>query len=453
MADWPVWEVGAIAAITLLGLFLRLHNDTLAPVFTDNADDVQFTWLGLNLIVHGDAYSWSYFPGYAAYTTFHDFGTAYPMVHHWMDHPPLFGYVMGGWVWLLGDRSMLDVTPAQVKVPPVIFSSLTIPLLHALGRQMIDRRASLAGALLLATGPGAVLMGREAEPEALQAVLLLGALLLTLSIVERGPRPWQVGGLLVCCLAAPQMKVSGIAIPGICLVVLLAYGHWRLALATGGAGVAALLLYALYGWIVDWQMFLHIFGLQAANRLGVMSAFDFIADPTGINRRLRDGWWILGWIGLGLLLARRERRRELFLVWPAFAYAATMLLLAGEHQIEQYGWYKLIIYPEVYLGAGYLAWVAVRRASIAGLTVLLALGGATATNWWLGGLDANWVPDPALLVVLAVAVVGPAVIAAWRRELPSLQQFAVWVGGVALAFFALGNTVESLILDRILTRM
>jgi type IV secretory pathway VirB2 component (pilin) len=63
------------------------------------------------------------------------------------------------------------------------------------------------------------------------------------------------------------------------------------------------------------------------------------------------------------------------------------------------------------------------------------------------------VPDTALLVVLAVAVVGPAVIAAWRRELPSLQQFAVWVGGVALAFFALGNTVESLILDRILTRM
>jgi len=46
-------------------------------------------------------------------------------------------------------------------------------------------------------------------------------------------------------------------------------------------------------------------------------------------------------------------------VWPAAAYAATMLVMAGERQIEAYGcWYKVMVYPEIYLAAGWLTWEA-----------------------------------------------------------------------------------------------
>jgi hypothetical protein len=285
-------------------------------------------------------------------------------------------------------------------------------------------------------------------------VLLLLALLCTRRLVDEAPgRPWSLGVLLGCCLAAPLMKVSGLAVPGVCVAILFVLGQRRPAVLAGVAGLVALLAFAAYGLIVDWRVFVHIWTQQVGNREGVMAAFDFIADSSGVNRRLRDGWWLLGWIGIGLLALRHDRRLQLFLVWPAAAYAATMMVMAGGEQVQQYGWYKVIVYPEVYVAAGYLAWTAVRRVSLGLLTLLLALGGSTATNWWLGGLDRQWVPSPIVLVALLLVVLGPAAWAAWQREEVGAWRRAATIAGLALGFLVLGNTVESLILSFILGRM
>ena len=61
--------------------------------------------------------------------------------------------------------------------------------------------------------------------------------------------------LLLCALAAPLAKVSGIAVAGICAMILVAEGRWRLAAATLGAGLAGLALFVVYGAIVDWRLF------------------------------------------------------------------------------------------------------------------------------------------------------------------------------------------------------
>jgi len=453
LGTWPALEVAGVVAVTGLALLLRLHGLADAPLFTDNLDEIQFAWAGLNLIQHGDPITWSYYPGYPSYESFTAFGVTVPVVHHWMDHPPLFSLLVGGWVWLLGARDMTSFTAVEVRMIPVVCSTLTVPLVHLLGRRLIGPGAALVGALLLATAPGAVLFGRVTEPEAVQAVLLLVALLLTVRTLDGRAGPWTVAALLVCAVAAPLLKVSGIAVPGICAVILAASGRWRLAGALAAGAALGLALFAVYGAIVDWSQFLRTWGVQASNRIGVMAAYDFIASPAGINRRLRDGWWLLGWIGLGVLAARRGGRRELLLVWPAAAYALTMLVLAGEKEVEQYGWYRVIVYPELYLAAGWLAWEAVRRRSLALLALLLGLGGATATNWWLGSGDAAWVPNPLLLVVLIAAVLGPAVLALWRPDDLRTARIAGWAGGAALAVLALGGTIESLQLDRIFYRL
>jgi hypothetical protein len=441
----------AIAAITGLGLVLRLHGLTSAPLFTDNLDEIQFAWAGLNLIQHGDAITWSYYPGYPAYQAFTAFGTTVPLVHHWMDHPPGFSLVVGGWLYLLGARGMTSFNAVEVRMIPVACSTLTIPLVFALGRRFLGTPASLIGALLLATAPAAVLLGRVTEPEALQAVLLLVSLLLTARVVDGRAGRWTVVALLACAVVSPLLKVSGIAIGGICAVILVTSGRWRLAGLLVGGAMAGVLVFVVYGAVVDWTQFVRTWSVQASNRTGVMSAFDFIVANAGLNRRLRDGWWLLGWLGLALMAARGDRRRQLFLVWPVAAYALTMLVLAGEKEVEQYGWYRVIVYPGVYLAAGWLAWEAVRLRSVALLAILLALGGATATNWWLGGPNTTWVPNPVLLCLLIAAVLGPAVLAMWRPERRSLL-IASWAAMAALAVIALGNTVESLLLDRIFYR-
>ena len=236
-------------------------------------------------------------------------------------------------------------------------------------------------------------------------------------------------------------------------MILVAEGRWRLAAATLGAGLAGLALFVVYGAIVDWRLFLQIWTEQVGNRLGVLSAFDFITAPTGVNRRLRDGWWILGWVGIGLLALGRTRRRELYLVWPAAAYAAAMLAMAGEKQIEQYGWYKVMVYPEVYVAAGWLAWEAVSRRSLALLTLLLALGGATATNWWLGGIGEAWVPNPVLLTALLLAVLLPAAVLLWRRSDTGVKAWARGAAFAALGVMLLGNAVESFYLAQIFSNL
>jgi uncharacterized membrane protein len=452
--SWVGWELAGLVLVTAVGFLLRVNGYDRAPLFMDNADEVQFAWAGLNMILHGDPVTWSYFPAYGRPDELSAYGTTFPIVHHWLDHPPLFSLIVGGWIWLLGVRDMVDVSPLQVRVLPVLFSTVTIPLAQVLGRPLLGRRAALLGALLLATAPGAVLLGRNTEPESLQAVLLLVALLLTMRAVRAGVGPWSVAALLACCLAAPLLKVSGLAIGGTCAVILAAGGRWRLAAWVAGVTVLALVGYVVYGALVDWQLFTRVIAGQATNRIGVMAGFDFITSPSGINRRLRDGWWLLGWIGFGLMLARGRRWRELFLVWPAAAYVVTMVVLAGERQVEQYGWYRVMLLPEVYLGAGWLAWEAIRRRSLALLTLLLALGGATATNWWLEGTTTGWVPNPVFLAVLLLAVLAPAALLTLRRvEWPTLQRWALWASGIALAIVLAGNTIESLFIDLIFARL
>ena len=454
VTSWAGWELAGLVLVTAVGFLLRLNGYDRAPLFMDNADEVQFAWAGLNMILHGDAITWSYFPAYGRPDVLSAYGTNFPIVHHWLDHPPLFSLIVGGWVWLLGVRDMTAVTALQVRVLPVLFGTMTIPLAQLLGRPLLGRRAALLGALLLATAPGAVLLSRNAEPESLQAVLFLVALLLTLRAVRGSVGPWSVAALLACCLAAPLLKVSGMSIGGVCAVILAAGGRWRLAAAAAAVTLVALLGYLVYGALVDWQLFTRVIAGQAANRIGVMAGFDFIASPSGINRRLRDGWWLLGWIGLGLMLARGRRWRELFLVWPAAAYVVTMVVLAGERQVEQYGWYRVILLPEVYLGAGWLAWEAIGRRSLALLTLLLALGGATATNWWLGGATTGWVPNPVLLGALLLAVLAPAALLALRREeWPAIDRWALWASGIAMGLMVAGNLIESLFIDLIFGRL
>ena len=78
----PRLEAVLLAVVTLVGLGLRLHDYGLAPAFVDNADELQFAWAGLNLIAHGDAISWSYFPTYPSTKMLHTYGQTYPLVHH-----------------------------------------------------------------------------------------------------------------------------------------------------------------------------------------------------------------------------------------------------------------------------------------------------------------------------------------------------------------------------------
>lgn len=450
-ARWPRWEVVAVGAITLLGLLLRVHDLTGAPLFLDNEDELQFAWAGMGLILHGDAYTWSYFPAYPSHTALHLFGQTFPMVHQWMDHPPLYSLLVGGWVVLLGARQLDQVTAVPVRIIPIVASSATVFLVAAYARPILGRWPALIAAALLATAPAAVLLGRQSEPESVQAVLLLLALIACWRLTRGTSRPrlWLIVAC-VCALLAPGMKISGVAVGGIAVVILLAERQFRAFWWVLAATVAGVLVYPLYGALVNWGLFLEIVLSQNANRQSVLTIFNFIAAPTGVNRSLHDGWWLLGWLGLGVLAVVGGRRRGWFLVWPAAAYTLVILVLAGTAQTAQYGWYKVILYPQVYLGAAGLAWWALRRASVGGYALVLGLGGATATNWLFAGAGTGWSPPAVLLLAILAVLLGPAILATWSPAWRRRAEFVMILGGVAML---LANIGTSLILTDVFTHM
>jgi hypothetical protein len=259
--------------------------------------------------------------------------------------------------------------------------------------------------------------------------------------------------LVAICVLEPFFKVTGVAVGAVAGVILAMNARWGWGVACLLGAAAGIGLYLLYGALVDWSLLWKIIGEQAQNRRGVMAAFAFIADPTGVNRPLHDGWWLLGWIGAGLWLFQGRRSdAERLLAWPLFAYVAAITVLAGEQLTSQYGWYHVMVLPFAYAAAGNLAWRAFVEPTPARLVAVLVLGGAMATEHWLGSPGSNWIPHPLLLVAILAAVVVPAAVIAIPSLAP-LRAYARTIAGLALGFVVLGNVMTSLSLTDVFARM
>ena len=448
---WRPWEVLALFAIIVVAAILRYHEYNLAPTVLDNQDPLQFGWSGITLITKGVPYSWEIFHAYHYDYVLHLNGINYSITHPWLNHPPLFSILVGGWAYLQGARDFTDVTTAMIRPVAIVLGLISLVLTYLLGRRLLGSRATMVGVLLLAVSPGAVLLGREVETEALLTPMVLVSLILIhrLHSGEGGRR--DVAVVVILALLMPLVKVTGVVIAGGLAVVLLSSGRWRLALTTLAAGAAGFGLFALYGALFDFDLWLRVLAEWQSRRHGVMAGFEFISDSAGIGRGFRDGWWHLGWIALGAIVVRgRAGPRPMLLATIAIVYAAGIAVLGDVLVQGRYGWYRIVLYPLIYLAAGYLAWQSIKRPSLPGMLIVLVLGGATAVVMITGQL---WTPNPFLLAAVLAAGLLPAAVALWRRESPRWWRLAQAISGALLAVVVIASIAESWSLARIYTQI
>lgn len=441
LATWARWELPALLATLALALVLRFNDFSTAPPITDNGDELDWSWQGLGLITRGVPYGWSNLRVYAnpVHTTVN--GKPFEVVHPFLDHPPIFGLLVGGAAWLQGARQLTDVTAQMIRPVPILASIVALCLAYLLGRRVLGAGPAILGTLLLATAPAAVLVQRQVEAEALLAPLLLGALLLVPVTRDHPPRRARLAGLLACCALAPMVKVSGVAVAGVTAAVLLSAGRWRLAGAALTAGLVGTAAFFAYGALFDWNLFLRVIAGLEANRYGVLGVYQFIsapAGPAGANQQLRDGWWLLGWLALVLVTAFSGDRRMDLIGWPILGYAVVIMLLA-EH-VSYYGWFRLTVYPLVYLLAGWLAWRAVREPNALGILLFVTIGSASVFSpLFAAPYTDSWTPSAYLLVLLLAVSAGPALMVPW------LVQRKRWIAPLAryTAIAALTLTVTA----------
>jgi 4-amino-4-deoxy-L-arabinose transferase-like glycosyltransferase len=381
-------------------------------------------------------------------------GNYFQLVHPYLDHPPLFGLLVGAVAWLQGAREFTDVTAEMIRPVPIVCSVVAIWLAYLLGRAVLGAAPAMVGIVLLASAPAAILVQRQVEAEALLAPLLLGTLLLVRETLKPAPGRAALLGMLACCAIAPLVKVSGVAVAAIAAAVLLSSGSWRLAAAALASGVLGLALFFAYGAVYDWNLFLRVVSNSESHRYGVLGVYQFIAAPAGpegANGGLRDGWWLYGWLALAMAIGVRRERRFGLLAWPVLGYAVVIMLLA-EH-ISYFGWFRVAVYPSVYMLAGWLAWRSVREPSALGVLLLLTVAVASVINPLLVPPRAeSWAPNPYLVVAALAVLVAPPLLAMGRRDdrLAALARYsaaASLVGAVGL------NLVASLDLANIYQRI
>jgi 4-amino-4-deoxy-L-arabinose transferase-like glycosyltransferase len=344
----------AAVAIAILGiaLGLRLHGYTADPALGANYDGLGWTWQGQSLILqhYPEAWSWqsSYHPTVFWLMPNHIY---LPVVSPYFDHPPLFALVVGGLAVLAGQHTPEQITDSLIRLVPIVLSLVTIVLTYALVLRLSGRQwIALVVAAALAVSPPMVLTARLVESEALLTPLLLGAILLTLRVRDRGGR-WSIAGLAAVCAAAVLVKEPGIIVGVIAAVILLASPGRRRLAWVGLAGTAGgIAIYLTYAAAIDWNVFIATVMSEAHRRTSVTLAlsnfFTSTAEGLGNFVPLVDPIWYLGWpVLIGLAVWRREWRP---VAYAALAYAVTICLLGDARAMRWVGWYRIPDEPLLY---------------------------------------------------------------------------------------------------------
>lgn len=376
------WEVVAAGGAAALGLLLRLAQFATIPFRAPNPDEWNWTWSGLSQLEGMPPTAWTLFWKAYPQDVWQAPPAPYsePLVHPWVDAPPLFSWIIGFCGWLDGDRTLIDaINDPKPRLIGIALSIVALLLVYVLGRSILGIAPSLAGVWLLAVGPIPVVLDRLVAAEQLLAVLLLASLIAVLRLRDDpADRRW-LWVLLAAAAIAPAVKASGLVVGLSAALLLVSTRQFRLAGMAAAATGAAQVVVLGYEAALNWQAYVGEIALRGSQLSG-FTGLRFITNTTGFDgQQAYDGWWLLGWLGVAEILGRRRRNLDLIAV-PCVAYLLLLLGTAAEYS-SGYGWYRLTVTPLVYLSAGRFVWLAAVELSWIRLGLVAAVAIATAQNF------------------------------------------------------------------------
>lgn len=276
------------------------------------------------------------------------------VVTPWLDHPPLFALLTGGWALLTGVPDTDTPTQTVLRFPMVVLSVVTIFFTWLLIRDIYGEGAALFVLAVYTFFPTDLVASRFILPEhAMPLLLVLGLYAWWHYLRETdGRNNLWVFILMGVSFVAPLCKLIGVIIPMTMGLLMLLHRKYRLFLMLAITGITSAGLYLFYAWFYSWEVFI---GAQTAHVQRAQS-FDhfwsfFTKLSTG-NVYLFDPTMIIGWAGLFMILATTKERHVRNLFFAALLSISFFFLFVAS--VENYDWYKYPIYPLIAIGTGML---------------------------------------------------------------------------------------------------
>lgn len=380
----------AIIVIALIGFKLRTKSFAVVPFPGESLDEYSNAWVGLSLIELGVPVGESGLGGYTNVeqkyiNVDHIYqgtaqGNSLPMSYPWFDHPPMMGLLVGGFSYVSGARVFEDTIAATIRKPVILLSIVTIVLTAYLSFLIFGWPTALITTVIMATSPLMVINSRMVQAENGFVPILLLCMILLWYYIKK-PNIWLLSVVAFLSGLAMLFKLSAITIPITCFIVLAANSknNWKvkaqelLIFSIIAGSIAG--LFMVYGAALDFKSFLHLLGSNSNRVYGIgLNAISDLITQTKVTgfKFLSDGWPIVGWFGL-LIMLIKEKEKTLLIWLPVVVYLAVYLFFGS----EPYGWYRIPFLPFLIISATWMVTLFINEIKltiISLISILIPLG-------------------------------------------------------------------------------
>ena len=331
-----------LGLILVIAFVLRLDNLYTWPRKGATFDEYAWTWQGINLIKEKVPISWSPHPQYKEKKLVIYQETAFYVVKPYLEHPPLFGMLAGSYAILNGVSNMYDLDIKDIRGLALLLGVASVFILYFFLKEAYDSKTAILGSLLYATVPSVVIGSRLVQNENFFIPLWLLALFFILKFIKTERTLFRNLAAVLCgllVLAKIPWAAAGFSIVLIFLFLKRYKDVYKFLLVV--APIA--LLYFLYGFYYDRDLFLSLWGLQL-NRYDLYfnSIYAIFQKPYLTDRFYTDGWIFFGWLTIFLLFLK-DFKKNIFLILPFLSYF--LVFLSAIPDEAGHGWYRYPFFP------------------------------------------------------------------------------------------------------------
>jgi hypothetical protein len=336
------YRIIILLSILLLGFLLRFNNLYTWPRTGATFDEYAWTWLGISLFQNHIPESWSRHPQYTRYKNIIYQKTDFILVKPYLEHPPLFGLVAGGYAILNGVWDYYHVDISHIRGLAIILGILSILLMYLLVNEIYSQSIALLAASLYTIIPTIVVGSRIVENENFFIPLYLLVLLLIAKHIKSDRQIYRNIAAVVCGLLS-LAKVPWVAATLAVVLILLYLKKYVDIFKVLIIVIPIFSLYFIYGFLLDANLFIKLWQLQL-HRYDIVfnSIFALFTSPYLVDRLLIDGWIYFGWFAFILLLIKKINKNYI-IIFALLSYLAIYLIAIPNE--PGHGWYRYPFYP------------------------------------------------------------------------------------------------------------